>query len=161
MLIIGSVNLADFQVLFYLPVYFQSVHAQSAISSGVHSLPFMAFFAFGAILSGGLVGKTGLAQPFALIGSLLATAGSALLYTLEIDSSQARYVGPQVLFGFGIGLGNQIGMMIVQAFSNPADVASTTAVMLSTSGLPSLTGHKVLAVLTRVQCATPWLEPTS
>ncbi|KAL2255499.1 hypothetical protein VTK26DRAFT_3231 [Humicola hyalothermophila] len=45
-------NLGNFQVLFYLPIYFQSIHGQSAIASGVNSLPFMAFFAAGSMLSG-------------------------------------------------------------------------------------------------------------
>ncbi|KAK9482896.1 hypothetical protein V1527DRAFT_454593 [Lipomyces starkeyi] len=35
-------------------------------------------------------------------------AGAALLYALDIDSSKARYIGPQVLFGIGISLGSQV-----------------------------------------------------
>ncbi|CZR68566.1 probable permeases of the major facilitator superfamily [Phialocephala subalpina] len=123
-------NLANFQVLFYLPIYFQSIHSQSAITSGVNSLPFMAFFALGAILSGFLIGKIHLLQPYELASGLIATAGAALLYTLEIDSSKARYIGPQVLIGIGIGLGNQVPMTALQSFSKPEDVASTTGVML-------------------------------
>jgi hypothetical protein len=67
----------------------------------------MAFFALGSILSGFLIGKTRLAQPYEVISGLLATAGAALsiLWTF-----QARYIGPQVLFGIGIGLGNQVPM---------------------------------------------------
>lgn len=127
----SSCNIANFQVLFYLPIYFQSVHGQSAISSGVNSLPFMAFFAFGAIFSGFLIMKTHLLQPYELLSALLTVAGAALLYTLEIDSSEARYIGPQVLIGFGIGLGNQVPMTALQSFSKPEDVASTTGIMLS------------------------------
>ncbi|MCJ1399410.1 hypothetical protein MMC11_002612 [Xylographa trunciseda] len=123
-------NLANFQVLFYLPIYFQSVHNQSAVDSGVNSLPFMAFFAVGSILSGALIMKTHLLQPFELSSGLLATAGAALLYSLEIDSSKARYIGPQVLFGIGIGLGNQVPMTAVQGFAKPEDVATTTGIML-------------------------------
>jgi hypothetical protein len=127
----SSVNLADFQILFYLPIYFQSVHGQSAIASGVNSLPFMAFFALGSMLSGGLIGKTRIFQPYLLMGGLLATAGAALLYTLEVDSSKARYIGPEVLVGFGIGLGCQVPMMALQSFTKPEDVASITGILLS------------------------------
>ncbi|KAK7993176.1 hypothetical protein PG989_006557 [Apiospora arundinis] len=123
-------NMANFQVMFYLPIYFQSIHGQTAIESGVNNLPFMAFFAFGAIVSGTLIGKTRFLQPYELVSGLLATAGAALLYTLEVDSSLARYIGPQVLFGLGIGLGNQVPMTALQSFSKPEDIASTTAVML-------------------------------
>ncbi|KIA75331.1 hypothetical protein HK57_00210 [Aspergillus ustus] len=123
-------NLANFQVLFYLPTYFQSVKDKSAIASGVDTLPFMAFFAVGAMLMGILVQKTHLLQPYELISGLLATAGAALLYTLEVDSSRARYIGPQVIFGLGIGLGNQIPMTTLQSFSKPENIAPITGTML-------------------------------
>ncbi|KAJ7895197.1 putative MFS transporter [Mycena olivaceomarginata] len=123
-------NLADFQVLFYLPIYFQSIHGQSAITSGVNSLPFMATFAAGAMLSGALVGKTRFLQPYELLSAVLATAGAAILYTLDLDSSKARYVGAQILVGLGIGLGNQIPMTALQGFSNAEDVPSTTGIIL-------------------------------
>ncbi len=101
------------------------------MTSGVNSLPFLAFFALGAMVSGALIGKTRLLQPYQLTSALLMTAGMALLYTLDVDSSQARYIGPQVLFGFGLGLGNQIPMTAVQGFSKPEDVANSTGIMLS------------------------------
>nr|E1ACQ6.1 RecName: Full=Efflux pump notK; AltName: Full=Notoamide biosynthesis cluster protein K [Aspergillus sp. MF297-2]ADM34144.1 efflux pump [Aspergillus sp. MF297-2] len=123
-------NLANFQVLFYLPIYFQSIHGQSAIASGVNSLPFMAFFAAGSMLSGFLIGKTRLLQPYEFASGVLATVGAALLYTLDIDSSKARYIGPQVIFGIGIGLGNQVPMTALESFSKPEHIAPTTGVML-------------------------------
>ncbi|KAL6238454.1 hypothetical protein BDW75DRAFT_247213 [Aspergillus navahoensis] len=123
-------NLGNFQVLFYLPIYFQSIHDQSAIASGVNSLPFMAFFAVGSMLSGFLIMRTRLLQPYELVSGLLATAGAALLYTMGIDSSKARYIGPQVIFGLGIGLGNQVPMTALQSFAKPEHIAPTTGVML-------------------------------
>jgi MFS transporter, DHA2 family, glioxin efflux transporter len=127
----SSSNSANYQIIFYLPVYLQSIHGQSAITSGVNSLPFLAFYALGAMVSGAAIGKTRHLQPYQLISALLMTAGMSLLYTLDVNSSQARYIGPQVLFGFGVGLGNQIPMTAVQGFSKPEDVANSTGIMLS------------------------------
>ncbi|KAG9228616.1 putative efflux pump antibiotic resistance protein [Amylocarpus encephaloides] len=124
------VNCAEFQVLFYLPIYFQSVHNQSAIASGVNTLPFIALFALGSMMSGGIIGKTRIFQPFLLVGGLLATVGAALLYTVDLDSSKARYLGPQVIFGFGIGLGCQVPLMALQSFTPPEDVASVTSIIV-------------------------------
>ncbi|KAJ9142482.1 putative MFS transporter [Pleurostoma richardsiae] len=123
-------NLANFQVLFYLPIYFQSIKGMSAIRSGVNNVPFMAFFAIGSVLSGGLIGATHFLQPFELVSGLLSTAGAALLYTLDVNSSKARYIGPQVIFGLGIGLGNQVPMTALQGLSSPEDVAPITGIML-------------------------------
>lgn len=135
-LYLGRNNLTNFQVIFYLPIYFQSVHGQSAITSGVNNLAYVALFAAGTTLCGVLISKTGLLQPFYLISGLLSTAGAALLYTLDINSSMARYVGPQLLLGFGIGLGNQIPMIAVQSFSKTSEVESATGIMLSTFSEP-------------------------
>lgn len=130
-----SVNLADFQVLFNLPIYFQSIHEQSAIKSGINTIPFVACFAFGSVLSGFIVSKTGHLQPLQLLSGLLATAGAALLYTLEVDSGLARYIGPQIILGFGIGLGNQIPMTVYQFFSDSEHVHTNTGIMLMTNGM--------------------------
>lgn len=59
------------------------------------------------------------------------TASIALLYTPDIDSSKARYIGAQVLFGFGVGFGNQIPIMAVQGLSKPEDVTASTGIMFS------------------------------
>lgn len=99
--------------------------------SGVNTLPFLAFFAFGAMTSGFLIGKTRFTQPFELLGALIMTAGAALIYTLDVSSSKAMYVGAEVLFGFGIGLCNQVPMTAVQGFSKPEDVSSATGIMVS------------------------------
>ncbi|KAI9710932.1 MAG: dynein heavy chain [Bogoriella megaspora] len=125
-------NVALYQVIFYLPIYFQSIHGQSAIISGVNSLPFLAFFAAGAMLGGTLVGKTRYSQPYQLTSAVLMTAGMAILYTLDLNSSKARYIGGEVLFGFGVGLGNQIPIMVVQGLSKPEDVPSSTGIMFMT-----------------------------
>lgn len=126
-----SSNSAFYQVLFYLPVYFQSIHGQSAITSGVNTLPFLAFFAVGAMSSGTIIGKTRYLQPYQVISALVMTAGMALLYTLNINSSKAWYIGAEVLFGFGLGFGNQVPMTAVQGFSKPENVASSTGIMFS------------------------------
>ena len=128
---LASSNSALYQVLFYLPIYFQSIHGQSALISGVNCIPFLVFFGVGALASGALIEKTRLLQPYQLISALIMTAGMALLYSLDIDSSKARYVGSEILLGFGIGFGNQIPMMTVQGFSKPEDVASSTGIMFS------------------------------
>ncbi|KAL4811310.1 major facilitator superfamily domain-containing protein [Aspergillus unguis] len=121
-------NLGNFQILFYLPIYFQSVHGTSAIMSGVYSLPFMAFYTLGAILSGMIVGKTRLLQPIELISGLIAVLGAALIYCIDMDTPKAWWIGAQVPFGLGIGLGNQVPVTALQGFATPETVAATMGV---------------------------------
>ncbi|KAI0506312.1 putative MFS transporter [Xylaria bambusicola] len=128
-------NSANYQIVFYLPIYFQAVRGDSAIISGVNLLPFLALFALGAVISGAAVGKTRYLQPFELISALLTTAGVALIYTLEVDSPKARYIGPQILAGFGLGLGNQIPITAVQGLSRPQDMTSSSGIVLMMQAL--------------------------
>ncbi|OOO04941.1 major facilitator superfamily MFS_1 [Aspergillus oryzae] len=121
-------NLGNFQILFYLPIYFQSVHGSSAIMSGVYSLPFMAFYAFGAIVSGILVGKTRLLQPIELVSGLITVLGAALIYCIDTGTPKAWWIGAQVPFGLGIGLGNQVPVTALQGFATPETVAATMGV---------------------------------
>jgi hypothetical protein len=146
--------------MFYLPIYFQSIHGQSAVTSGVNTLPFLAFFALGAMVSGAVIGKTRYTQPYELVGALIMTAGMALIYILDVDSPKARYIGAEVLFGFGIGLCNQIPMTAVQGFSKPEDVASATGIMVS-KYYPKTFTFRCCSVLTPHKCAKPSAAPTS
>ena len=103
----------------------------SAIQSGVYSLPFMAFYTFGAVLSGILVGKTRLLQPFQLASGLVAILGAALIFCIEVDTPKTWYIGAQIPFGFGIGLGNQVPVTALQGFATPETVAATMGVAFS------------------------------
>ncbi|KAJ5291190.1 Major facilitator superfamily domain general substrate transporter [Penicillium angulare] len=141
-LLLGSIEAAEashdlgqcsmvLYVMFYLPIYFQSIHGKTAIMSDADTLPFLTCFSLGAVMGGGLVGKTHHLMSFQLISALIMVAGMALFYTMGVETSQARYLGPQVLCGFGLGLGNKIPMTAVQGFSKPEDVASSTGIMLT------------------------------
>ena len=140
---LSSSNSAFYQVMFYLPIYLQSIKGQSAVRSGVNTLPFLVFFGVGATVSGKLIEKTRFVQPYQLISTLLMTAGMALFYELKIGSSQAWYIGTEVLFGFGLGFGNSIPITAVQGFSAPPDIPSSTAIMFSTFRLYS-TRHDLI-----------------
>jgi hypothetical protein len=130
-----SANCANFQVLFYLPLYFQSVKGDSAIMSGVYTLPYVCFYALGSIISGGWIGKTRLPIAIEIVSPLLAMIGTILFYLMEIDTSKAWYVGAQIPFGFGIGLGNQAPVTALQAFAKPTEVAATVGIIFSQSAL--------------------------
>ncbi|KAI1386033.1 permease of the major facilitator superfamily [Hypoxylon trugodes] len=110
-------NCPSFLILFNLPIYFQSVKGITAIMSGVYQLPYVAFFALGSMISGGIIGTTRHIMPVELVGALVATLGAALVYTLNADSSKAWYVGAQIPLGIGLGLGSQVPVTALQGFS--------------------------------------------
>lgn len=126
----GSINGPNFLVIYYLPVYFQSIKGMNAIQSGVDILPAVCFFALGCLSAGWIIGRIHYWQPFLTVGALLSVVGSALIYSLEVDTAQAWYLGSQVVFGFGAGSSSQVPMITIQAFSKPRDLSSATGLVL-------------------------------
>lgn len=126
-----------FAALYYLPIYFQSIAGTSAIGSGVRNIPFIAMFSIGTLGSGRIITKTGIAAPYMPVSSVIITVGSALLYTLGIGSSAGKWVGYQILAGFGFGIGLQIPVIIVQAHAAPADIAVVSAIIICKLPSPS------------------------
>ncbi|KAK1146903.1 hypothetical protein N8T08_002229 [Aspergillus melleus] len=94
-------------LLYYLPIYFQSVKGSSPIKPGVDNQPIVIAVAIFAVLGGVFV--TGLPAPAMLVGALLGTVGHGLFYTLEIDTPI------------------QNGLNIAQASVDPEDLPAMTA----------------------------------
>lgn len=121
---------AYFVTLYYLPIYFQSIDNVSPIGSGVRSLPLIALFSIATFGSGVAITKTGVAAPYLTVGSAIVTIAAGLLYTLDIGTSTGKWVGFQILAGFGYGLALQVPVVVAQAFAAPVDIAPTTAIII-------------------------------
>ena len=119
-----------FLLLYYLPIYFQSVDGVSAAASGIRNLPLVLGSAIFSIISGSLISATGYYVPSVLVGSILTTIGSGLLYTLDINSGSNQWIGYQVLAGIGIGLAMQTPVIIGQASVEASDLSTVTAMIL-------------------------------
>ncbi|KAK6358444.1 hypothetical protein TWF730_007776 [Orbilia blumenaviensis] len=117
-------------VIYYLPIYFQSVHDASPTMSGVRNLPLIIAVTISMILSGIFVSKTGIANPVKVAGAVIAIVASGLLYTLDIDTSAGKWIGYQLLGGVGWGIAFQLPIIVGQAYSDPTDVSSVTAMVL-------------------------------
>ncbi|KAH8900467.1 efflux pump antibiotic resistance protein [Thozetella sp. PMI_491] len=118
-----------FLVVYYLPIYFQSVHGSSPVDSGVLNLPLVLAVAVASVLTGGIISKTGLASPCGIGGAALATLASGLFYTFDIDTSLGRRIGYQLLFGLAAGFGFQVTMIMAQGKAKPEDISSVTAII--------------------------------
>lgn len=119
-----------FALLYYLPIYFQSVDNVSASESGIRNIPLVLGVAIFTILSGGLISVYGVYVPFLLAGGAIATIGTGLLYTLDIGSPSSHWIGYQALAGIGVGLSIQVPIIANQAFVEVSEMSSVTAVTL-------------------------------
>jgi MFS family permease len=114
-------------LLYYLPIYFQSIKGHSPIQSGIDNIPIVASVAVFCVLGGVCVSMTGHPTPTMFVGAAIATIGCGLLYTLDIDTPVAKWVGYQILAGSAIAFSVQNGLNIAQASVEPEDLPAVTA----------------------------------
>lgn len=108
--------------IFYLPFYFQAVKGTSAEGSGIRSIPLLISITIASIISGGLVTVLGWYTPFMWFGAAIFTVGAGLLKTLQVDSSAGKWIGYQILTGFGAGAAMQIPFVAVQVVLSAKDM---------------------------------------
>jgi MFS transporter, DHA2 family, glioxin efflux transporter len=117
-------------LLYYLPLYFQSILDASPIRSGVNNLPFVLAAAIFALAGGAVVMKTGRPQQVMLVGSMLSTVAVGLLYTLDINTPTSRWVGIQLFTGAAMASAIMHGLTIAQANVAREDLTAVTANLL-------------------------------
>ncbi|KAF7861702.1 uncharacterized protein EAF02_010656 [Botrytis sinoallii] len=93
------------------------------------TLPYVMTLLFSPMASGAYITAYGHYIPIMYIGACLAVVGSGLLSTLTIASSQAQYVGYQVIVALGTGTVQQIAFTAVPLALPPADVATASALV--------------------------------
>ncbi|KAL8948042.1 MAG: hypothetical protein Q9222_005734 [Ikaeria aurantiellina] len=119
-----------FMLLYYLPIYFQSVSGVSPSESGVRNIPLVIAVAIFSIVSGGLISTFGHYVPIMIISSVIGTIGTGLIYTLGIGSPSSQWIGYQVLAGIGYGFGFQVPIIVAQASVDAEDISSASALVL-------------------------------
>ncbi|RMZ86472.1 hypothetical protein DV736_g6302, partial [Chaetothyriales sp. CBS 134916] len=117
-------------LLYYLPIYFQSILRATPIESGVNNLPLVLAAAVFALAGGAVVMKTGRAQQVMFIGSMLSTVAIGLIYTLDFDTPTGKWVGYQFFVGATMAFAIMHGLTIAQANVGPEDLAAVTANLL-------------------------------
>ncbi len=94
---------AFFILIYYLPIYFQSIDDVSAAGSGVRNLPFIIAIALCTVLSGVVISINGHYVSWMVGGSVLSTIGAGLIFTLDIGTGSGKWIGYQILAGVGSG----------------------------------------------------------
>ncbi|QIW97727.1 hypothetical protein AMS68_003245 [Peltaster fructicola] len=117
-------------LIYYLPVWFQAVQDVSAFISGVKTIPLMLAYIISSIVSGIMITRVGYYTPFIIASSVLMAIGAGMITTLNPSSTAGAWIGYQVLFGFGLGLGCDVPFVAVQTVLPLDMVPSATAVLM-------------------------------
>ncbi|KAK2606731.1 hypothetical protein N8I77_005462 [Diaporthe amygdali] len=120
-----------FAVVYYLPVYFQSIDSLSPTASGVRSLPLI-LTASVAIIILGMTVKYLASYTMLIMAFCAAVAAVAigLMMTFDIRPSLGKEVGYQLLAGFALGFPFQLPVIHGQTQSKAEDLAVVTAIII-------------------------------
>ncbi|RMZ80490.1 hypothetical protein DV737_g3019, partial [Chaetothyriales sp. CBS 132003] len=124
---IGAGTALIFLPIYFLPLYFQYLHGCSALSAGVKMVPYIVSMIFFVFVNGGIMSKTGVYWPWYTVGSALALIGNALLFTIDVDTNDAKIYGYTVLAGVGTGCFVQSSFSVAQSMVKASQVARATS----------------------------------
>ncbi|KAK7592151.1 hypothetical protein V3481_006776 [Fusarium oxysporum f. sp. vasinfectum] len=119
-----------FALIYYLPIYFQSIHDVSPTMSGVRNLPLIIAVTIATIVSGASITNTGIYAPILVGSAAIATVAAGLIHTLDVGTGSGKWIGYQVLAGVAWGAGIQVPMIATQGTSKELDLAPKTAILL-------------------------------
>lgn len=94
------------------------------------NLPLVVSVVLFTIISGGGTTALGYYGPFMLVSSILASIGAGLLTTFDVSTAHPSWIGFQILYGAGIGLGMQLTFTVVQVAIPVADIPIATTLMM-------------------------------
>ncbi|KAJ5187781.1 Major facilitator superfamily domain general substrate transporter [Penicillium cf. viridicatum] len=86
---LSSVLVADF----YIAIYFQAIHDDTPLMSGVHMLPITLGIVLFTMISGTLISVSGYYLPFLLMGGVISSIGYGLMSTLDTTTPVAKWIG--------------------------------------------------------------------
>jgi MFS family permease len=126
---------AFMMVIYYLSIWFQAIKGDSAIRSGYSTLPFILSLVVASIFSGALVGRIGYYNPSLITGAILAPIGAGLLTLFKPATGHPMWIGIQVLFGFGVGMGLQQTNIAAQTVLDKKDAPTGISLVFFGQGL--------------------------
>jgi hypothetical protein len=113
-----------------LPIWFQAIQGVSAFDSGIRILPTTLGTVLFSLIAGIGVSKTGYYTPFMILGASLSIVGACLIATWQVASPPAQWIGYQILFSAGAGLGIQQAHTAAQTVLAATDVPTGAVIVI-------------------------------
>ncbi|KAL0084765.1 major facilitator superfamily domain-containing protein [Phycomyces blakesleeanus] len=115
-----------YSMVYYLPIYFQVVRADSAMWSGIRLIPMQMVVCVGATMAGAFISKTNIYKPLIIVGMALLTLSVGLLSLFDENTGFSKIYGFTVIGGGGLGLLFSSTIIGLQASVEARDIAVVT-----------------------------------
>ena len=122
--------------IFFVPQFVQQVREISPTRSGLVLMPLMFGAAFGTLVTGRLVARSGRYRAWPITGGVLMTVAMVLLASLDRSSSLLFVALSALLLGIGAGCSMQPSLLATQNGVSPRHlgIATSTALLFRTLG---------------------------
>ncbi|KAI9653648.1 MAG: hypothetical protein M1821_006995 [Bathelium mastoideum] len=120
---------ALFLPVYFIPLFFQFVHTDSALEASIRLLPFICIGVLFCLLNGGLMGKIGYYMPWYLVGSALVIIGSCFMRNIRPETAASLLYGYTIVLGAGVGSYVQASFPVAQAKAKPEDSSNVLTLM--------------------------------
>ena len=103
----------------------------SAVKSGIDTLPLVLSLVVSSITAGAFVARVGCYVPFMIANGVIVSIGAGLITTFTPFTGHSKWIGYQVIFGFGLGLGTQQASLAAQVVLTRKDALIGIALIIS------------------------------
>ena len=94
------------------------------------AIPLLLAYAFSSILGGIAVTKIGYYTPFMIATSIFMAVGAGLMSAFAVNSGAGDWIGYQILFGIGLGMGADLPLVAAQVVLPLNQVQTATALLM-------------------------------
>ena len=119
----------------FLPIWFQAIKGNSAVDSGIHTIPLVLALVVGTISAGQFTGRIGYYVPFMYAAAVIMPLGCGLITMFKVNTSEGIWIGFQIVVGLGIGFGMQQPSLAAQTVLKKKDVPTGVSLMFFTQML--------------------------
>ncbi|EFQ99145.1 azole resistance protein 1 [Nannizzia gypsea CBS 118893] len=122
----GALNV----IQYFIPIWFQAIQGVTAFDSGSRILPTTLGTVVFSLVAGIGVAKFGYYTPFMILGAVFLVTGATLITTWQVSSPATQWIGYQLVFSAGAGLGIQQSHTAAQTVLASVDVPVGAVVMI-------------------------------
>lgn len=111
---IAGATTGVFIPIYFTPLYFSFIQGDTSLQSGVHLLSYVIPMVVVCVVNGYSMSYFGYYTPWFVFGATFTLIGSALLHTIDTDTSNARVYAYSALAGLGSGAYIQATFSVAQ-----------------------------------------------
>ncbi|GAA5962363.1 hypothetical protein JCM21900_005096 [Sporobolomyces salmonicolor] len=110
-----------YSMLYYIPIFFQTVEGSSPIRSGIQMLPLIFLNMAAGIVVGWVCSHYGTFHWCMLAGTTFSSLGAGLLASMDENTTMGQWVGYQMIAGAGMGALYMMSFIASQILLPPSD----------------------------------------